>query len=338
MRRKLLLVLITLLLSSCYPFINNSIYVDSPPIKIPNLYLKSFPKEKRDVLLNYLASSSDWHVTTVNGSLLALNREEFKSSCERPIMLGLPSQYYSGEIPFTLDGLIFIFSPEVGMSRSVEPENRVKENETVSLKMEKMKPPYGNSYRLIVENQDKSLELFQGGNSEDFQNKQLYNKLTGISRKLEKLAKSTSMNSQEIDPSILPPGSVKYSRNQIISIKRDNDISPSPTHNYHIVSGYINLGKRGFVYVKAIRKEDGKLLLSEQTSTNAEYVGWSANLNRKFKFCIEIEPDGGASTKLDYLADIQIWFHPSDGSPEIMLHQKTSRLNTDRDQLKPSGS
>lgn len=336
MEKRLLLTLLALLLSSCYPFINNSanvdnsVYVDSPPVKIPNLYLKSFPRERKDVLLNYLASSSDWHVTTINGSLLALKREEWESSCEKPMYLGLPSSYDDGKVPFKLNDSIFIFSPEVGTSQWVKLENRVKENETVLLKMRVEQPlrtyPSRTYYELIVENEDKSLELFQGGWSEDFQNKQLYKKLTGISHELEKLVKSTSMNSQEIDPSILPQNSVKYSKNQIVSIKRNDNIVDSPVHNYHTVSGYINLGKKGFVYVKELRKESGKVIVSDKSSTNAEYVGWSADPNKKMKFCIGITPSGGG-TQPHPLAYIQVWFHPSDDGPEIMLHQQTLRLN-----------
>jgi hypothetical protein len=341
MKEKLLLLALplSLLLSSCYFFrreIDNSTYVNSPLIEIPNLHLKSFPKKRKDILLKYLASSSDWHVTSVNGSLLALKREDNERSCKKPMWLDRPSNSASDGIFFlALPQLIFNFSPEVGISRLVKPENRVKENETVSLKMEKMQPPYGTSYKLIIENQDKSLELFQKGQPEDFKNKRLYNILTGVSRELEKLANSKSMNSQEIDPSILPPGSVKYSKNQIVSIKKDSSL-PTDRHNQHIVSGYINLGRKGFVYSKAIKKENGEILFTYKDGANVEYVGWSSDPNQKFNFCINVDPGGGTSKKPDFLADIQIWFHPSDGSPETMLHQQTLRLNVqeiERDDL-----
>jgi hypothetical protein len=330
MREKVLLALATLLLSSCdfiidnIPYVDNSVYFDSPPVKIPNLYLKSFPKERKGVLLNYLASSSEWHVTTVNGSLLALKRDNSRSSCEKPMSLNLPSESLDGKVDFSQEsGIFFNFSPEVGMSKDVEPKNRVKENTTVSLRIEQLRS-HVTVYNLVVENQDKSLELYQRrGTSEDFYDKSLHNTLMSVSRDLEKLAKSRSINDQEIDPSILPPGSVKYSKNQVVSIIKQ---FPERFGNDHILSGYANFGKKGLIYVKAIRQKDGAELLGHKVSTNAEYIGWSSNLNRKFGFCIRISPGGTASDKPSFLADIQVWFHPADGSPETMFHQETLRL------------
>jgi hypothetical protein len=321
-REKILLALTALLLSSCGLFNDKSAHVSSPPITIPTFYLSFFSKDKEDVLLNYLASSSDWHVTSINGSLLAIKRSN-NHHCKEPLMLNLPSASLDGKVNFSGGGPFFNFSPEVGISRYVEQANRVKENTTVSLKMD-VRGSYGTTYEMVVENQDKSLELYQDGFAEDFQNKRIHNILVGISYELEKLAKSRSITDREIELSILPPSSVKHSKNQIVSITKQY---PERFSNAHIVSGYANFGKKGLIYVKAIRKRDGSELLGDKSSTNAEYIGWSSDPNRKFGFCIGIHPEGTAIDKPSFLADIQLWFHPSDGSPEIMVHKETLRLN-----------
>lgn len=326
MKRKLLLLSSILsLLSSCYVRdwrSESDTYVNSSPINIPNLHLKAFSKERKDVLLNYLASSSEWHVTSINGSLLALERDldPKGAPCQLPMALGLPSSYPEGRIPFGDGGLFFNFSPEVGQSKYVEPENRVQEGTTTSLKMKerKVNPPY-TSYELVVENQDKSLELYKGGLSDNISSKGLNNILTKISRQLEKLDKSTPGNSQEIDPSILPPGSVKYSQEQIVSIRR---LEPkSPRSNRYTISGYINLGKKGFVYVKVINKKTGEKMLGDTASTNAEYVGWSSDPKKKFNFCLGINPAGSMKDFPNFPAHMQLWFHPSDGSQEFIVAQ-----------------
>ena len=324
MRRKILLLALTLFLSSscisCSKAFDTKpdeeIYIMSPPINIPNLHLNYFSKGRKDLLFRYLASSSKWHVTSVNGSLLALKRELSSSPCV-PESLGLPSSYPGGKIPFP-GGDFFDFSPEVSKDSYLPPQTRVDENTTIPLKMVKR---YYTESLLIVEDHDKSLNLVIGESSDNVNRERTQKILIDISRQLDKLANLKSVNNQEIDPSILPPGSVKYSRNQIVSIKEK-------TRGDYIISGYINPGKKGFVYLNIIinkRSEQGSH--PNTSSTNAEYVGWSIDPNKKFNFCLGASLNGYQSDQKEAFknvpADVQLWFHPSDGSPESMIFSQS---------------
>jgi hypothetical protein len=330
MKEKLFLLALTLFLSSscisCGKASDKRIYISGPSIAIPNLHLNYFSKGRKDLLFRYLASSSEWHVTSINGSLLALQRES-SSTCN-PIVMPLPSSYPYGVIPFSGGGTLFNFSPEINRhwyaypENKGYPENRVDEGKTISLKMEKWRS-IGSS--LIVEAHDKSLNLAISEGSDDISRKYTHKILTNISHQLEKLANFKSMSAQEIDSSILPLGSVKYSQDQIISIKERS-------RGDFIVSGYINPGKKGFVYLKVIISETPEHIFYADTSgTNAEYVGWSIDPKQKFNFCLGAaslngyQKDQKESSK-NVPADLQLWFHPSDGSPESIIFRQSMTI------------
>jgi hypothetical protein len=334
MRGKSWLFILTLfLLSSCAFFNEQSdeeTYGNSSPIAIPNLYLSYFSQGRKDSLFRYLASSSKWHVTSLDGGLLAFPRESF-NPCVVPKTLGLPSSYPDGEIPFmSLGGGTYLnFSPEKDWFGNKSLQSRAIENTTHSLKLRKIDhkssvPSNDMESSLIVEAHDKSLNLAISEHSDGISRKHTRETLTDVSYQLKKLAHSNSMNDQEIDPSMLPPGSMKYSQNQIVSIKEGE--GKFRGYNRYVISGYVNLGKKGFVYVKVLYTKNKKQILGDTTSTNAEYVGWSSDPKKKFNFCIGMSTDGTAKDVPSFPADIQLWFHPSDGSQEIMISQQTVRL------------
>jgi hypothetical protein len=313
-------------LSSCVPPSSEPLgEIVHAQYKIPNLNLDFFADDRRDILIDYLTKSSEWHVFPIYETIVAMKR--VKSKTCNPVMASFPSSYPDRTIPGLGSFLdLYADTSKIRESSSV-PRNMATENSQITLTMENPSEPSDNIHAqsdallsdLIIESKNKKLSLHSFDNSEDIHRPITTKLLVSTSKELEKLVKFTKKGNQIADESILPSGSTLISPQPMILVEQPQDQFPGEYN----VSGYINPGQKGFIYLKVIHNRTGKILLSEQESTNAEYIGWSNNPNQKFNFCIGAELRGSADDARNVPVDFQIWFKPEDRSPEKMLIQKT---------------
>jgi hypothetical protein len=328
MKARFLLVILSLF------SLNSCISPSSEPVgetlhtqyKIPNLNLDFFADDRRDILIDYLIESSEWHVFPIYETLVAIKRSESKTC--NPVIVPFPSSYPYGAIPGLGDFLdLYADTSKIRESSSV-PRNMATENSQITLTMENSYEPSDNIHaqsdallsNLIIESKNKKLSLHSFDYSEDIHRPITTKFLASISKELEKLIKFTKKGTQLADKSILPPGSTRISPQPMILVEQPQ----SRYQGEYNVSGYLNPGQKGFIYLEVIYNKTGKKVFrSQKESTNAEYIGWSNHPNQKFNFCIGAKLRGSADNARNVPVDFQIWFKPEDRSPEKMLIQKT---------------
>jgi hypothetical protein len=333
-KRKFSLVISSLFslisLNSCVPSVPEPIGETAhTQYKIPNLSLYFFADNRKDILIDYLTKSSEWHVFPIYETIVAMKR--FESKTCNPVIVPFPSSYRYGAIPGFSDFLdLYADTSKIRESSSV-PRNIATENSQITLMMEKTYAPPDNIHDhsnallsdLIIESKNKKLSLHSFDNSKDIHRPVTTKFLISTGKELEKLIKFTAKGNQLADESILPPGSILISTQPMMSVAQ----SPHWSQGAYNVSGYINPGQKGFIYLKVIHNKTGETFRSEQESTNAEYTGWSDNPNQKFNFCIGAELRGYADDAVNVSVDFQIWFKPEDRSPERMLIRKTRSVD-----------
>ena len=297
--------------------------------EIPNLNLDFFADDHKDILIDYLIKSSEWHVFPIYETIVAMKRDESKTC--NPVMASFPSSYPDRTIP-GLGNFLDLYSDtsKIRESSSV-PRNIATGNSQIKLAMEKPYSPPDNIYarsntllsKLIIESKNKKLSLHSFDNSEDIHRPVTTKFLMSTSKELEKLIKFTKKGKQLVNESILPPRSSLISSQLMMFVEKRSHYGEYYSGKYKVY-GHINPGQKGFVYLEVIySKNRKKVFLSQKESTNAEYIGWSNNPNQKFNFCIGVNLTGSADETSNVPVDFQIWFKPADLSPEKMLIQKT---------------
>ena len=320
------LFLLFFLITSCFP----SKYKEEPyyevklskPIKIPVFHLRHWAENKL-ILQDYLASSKDWHVAPIDGTVVAIPRMK-GAGCE-PLRLVQPGGYSDSIFPFPKTSLLNL-NPPPNTRFDQSLKNVFHENSTAYLSMKKNEDGYLSSLTIIKnENIGFMVQVFE--DSLDASRSFTTNLLMDISSQMGKIKKVASSDVSNVDLSILPPGSAIISPSEKISIENSRD----ERFGMYIVSGYINPGERGFIYLKVNRKADGKSInmfsKDETEGTNAEYIGWSKNSKQKFNFCLAASLQGGPNDSGKILSEFQIWFRPSNGGLERLLHKKTLLAN-----------
>jgi hypothetical protein len=294
--------------------------------KVPDLYLGYFSEDKKNILLDYLSKSSEWHVFPLHGTVLAYKRTDIL--CEREVISVIPSRHKNNIIP-DLGGDFINLYPEINkLSKQVNSENISNENTEILLKEVKIHQEEipsngfvekGNvNTSLVVNSSSQKLALHTNEYHSDLRefSSTKTSFLNSTSRELKQLANHSNRGDRLTDLSILPYGSMITSSQQIINIK---DMGAG----YHSISGYINLLQKGFVYLKIIRKDSNEVWISDKEGSNAEYVGWASNINQKFNFCIATKLRGYGNDENPILTEFQLWFKPDDNSSERLVHTKT---------------
>jgi hypothetical protein len=325
--QRMLLFLLMISLSSCLSHSVNTNYrnranSESLSINIPNMYMDYFSEEKKDILIDYLSKSSAWHVFPFRGTTIAMKRENAKVC--NPILESLPSSYPGGVIS-GLKNSFFNLSRDVYQPPEFDyPVNKLISNNVILLTMD---PSYDSNERivnplmssnLIIGSKDKKISLHVHEDSTDKQRESTKNYLIAVSNELKKLTNAIDTKKENIVDSILPLGSSILAPEQVISIKADTEGGSI----LYSVSGFINLGKKGFVYLKLLSKNSGNFIQPDQESTNAEYVGWSKNTDRKFNFCLGRRMRRNLTEK-SFSLEVQLWFKPSDNSLEELIYKET---------------
>jgi hypothetical protein len=288
--------------------------------KIPNLNLHFFSKDRKDTLIDYLSKSLEWHVFPINKTVIAIRRGEDKNC--NPIMLPLPSAYPSGYVHPIKYNFLNLFPDASQALGTALQEGKAYEDSEVLLSMKKIHESqkyYSLESNLVIESKNKKISFYTYESSRDIQRLTTTKYLVFISKELGRLAEYAKKN-QHINDSFLPSNSTTNSSTQIVNIRKLED---EGTGSFSI-SGFINPGEKGIIYLKVMNKRTGEFILSDQEGTNAEYVGWSNNLNKKFNFCLGTKNlTGTINDKGKVLAEFQTWFKPSYRSPERILDRQT---------------
>jgi hypothetical protein len=106
---------------------------------------------------------------------------------------------------------------------------------------------------------------------------------------------------------------------QVNQQKNNSGSECSKMGNDTIISGYVNPGEAGYVYLMTEFETNGGT--ERSTSEGKEYVGWSANPAEQFFFATSVYLRGAdlGSRPVKF----QLWFHPSKGSADRLLLKKT---------------
>jgi hypothetical protein len=278
--------------------------------------------------------SSDWHVFPIYNTIVAERRPD--RNCNDAVEQVFPGTYGEKTILRLKRQYLNLYPERFDFTRNNSeyfkiPITIAEENNVISLKILKVYEKDSEGGNLLGANSD--LELHSKnrqlslGSVEYFKNIQrpVTTKFLESTRKeLQKLANITGTNTRFTDLSILPPGSTIVSNNSIFLIKKTKLA-------YYVVSGYVNPGKQGFVYLKVINRKNGETINSPQlVSTNVEYVGWSDNPDRKFNFCLAAYLRVGDDGPPKYPGEFQLGFKPSDHSPDKILLKKAMSVEVDR--------
>jgi len=103
-------------------------------------------------------------------------------------------------------------------------------------------------------------------------------------------------------------------------------VDDGPQPGIYEVSGYVNAGKRGFIYVEAFNDLTGdKVMLADDEERTNEFVGWSDVPREEFYFNVEAMCKVG-DWENEYPATFEVWFKPDDGSGERLLAKSRRRI------------
>jgi hypothetical protein len=120
-------VIISINLYSCNVFKNDDKNIGEIEYSIPKLNLNSFSESRKDILVDYLSQSSEWHVFPLYKTIIAKKRSA-NSKCE-PTTEFSPESYAPNGIP-SLTGQFFNLYPNIFTIPETHPatKNRVSEN------------------------------------------------------------------------------------------------------------------------------------------------------------------------------------------------------------------
>jgi hypothetical protein len=341
----IIILFVFIFLNSCSSSNENRNYhheiLLSEPIKIPQFHF-DYLSENKLALQDYLASSSYWHVLSIDGAIIALNREA-KDYCS-PLLIRRPGGYSSSKYPYpertflNLSASLNNNSPSATKAQSKLLKSKFNDNTIVNLKMEKSE---NRVFSLMtLESQDQSL-MFQVSESSNTSNREYTNEiLNNVSSQMKLFSNAIRANNRFLNLSILPPGSVKQMSDDEVVIKQSvktSDAYLASDYEY-TVSGYINPTERGFIYLKVVSQltkssmnaVDKSYTIddSDKEGTNTEYIGWSKNSNQKFNFCLQVSLIGGENEKDPKTpAEFQIWFQPSSNRSPRLLYKKSLLVN-----------
>jgi hypothetical protein len=301
------------------------------PFKVPDLHLKYFSGRNKEDLIDFLSKSSEWHVFPLHGTIFAIRRNDAKT-CE-PIMEALPSWYRDRSIPGLKNNYLnffpHVYQPPILGSRL---SNYAFENSEISLTMKhsyrrEEKPPLVIpwSSNLVIRSEDKGIELSVFEKSDDTMLNMTKRYLNLFKSDVSKMLQSNSLRRKDDLISVLPKSSFIMSAKESFSVKGVGKTGLLGSTDVYIVSGFVNRGKKGFVYLKLLTKDQNAFDLGNKEGTSAEYVGWSEDPNQKFNFCLGFRNIRNTLKPSEtLLLEFQVWFKPSDNSPEELLHTQTA--------------
>ncbi|NOR44939.1 MAG: hypothetical protein GQ534_05075 [Candidatus Delongbacteria bacterium] len=276
--------------------------------------LNSLGNKTEDMVLNYFASSREWKVENMyyNSSLLGrkgINRSGYLMAHKRNkyeishfsgplIIFDKISDSYKNNYKFinSKDSPLNLTINEIGyLPPSKQPRNILR-NVII-----------GKDLNLLIDN-----EYY---NSKDSEN--ILSDLNSIVQILRNINKSVKTG--ELGDIIDHLDSESYKNSD------KNELIISQSGNYIKATGYVNIGKKGSLYLKIIKTDTG-YEISHPGRYNEEYIGWSEIDSRKFYFELNEQHIIYGNEGDEFDAELQLWFNPLDNSEDFIVTKKVERI------------
>jgi hypothetical protein len=117
-------------------------------------------------------------------------------------------------------------------------------------------------------------------------------------------------------PLLMPPNSYRQGEPSL-------EVSGSQPAGAYDVVAWANPGKDGYVWLRAFDAGTGAELSSPGTFIGpSEFIGWSDGPKMLFRYDSMVGLPGEGEGR-HFEARIELWFHPSDGTPEVKLVETT---------------
>ena len=300
-------------------------------VSLPNLQLDFFDQhDRQEILARHLASSAAWKVEKWSESKYqsadgvwhkAVNLSAFRRNWQTACGGWQTTDINESFIQLGLS------STAVAMDNSVQ----VIENSVQKIKIEsytesrykRQKPNYTTLNSAIhIANKSRRLLLHISERSDDLDRTFTTNFLENISRELTQLSKSSVAFQSGFAPKLLAPKSMINAQKSVIQIDKNGQgfECSSKSTNDTTVSGYVNPGEAGYIYV--VTEFETNKGIYRAKAEEKEYVGWSDSPAEQFFFALSLYLRG--SDLGDRPVKFQLWFHPSKGGTDRILLKKTA--------------
>ncbi len=228
--------------------------VEHVKFKIPNIHLDYFSNDKKDILLDHLVKSSEWHVFPVYGTIIAKYRGKNNHCEDKKVQDRYIPSKYSGSVPDLSGNFINLYPDRNKHPERIQAMNEATENSNILLKrvrfrIYKQEPSDGDiksdtvNTDIIVNSNNKKIAVFASQYNSTQASTTSFLDLT--SKKLNQLADLSEKGDSLTKLSILPPKSTIVSPRQLVNIDKLG-------WGAYNVYGYINTTQKGFIYLKVI--------------------------------------------------------------------------------------
>jgi len=150
--------------------------------------------------------------------------------------------------------------------------------------------------------------------------------LAAVNAELKALLASKAARERGFDPALLPAGSMVINKDDQLTLA--DGMQPG----IYMVSGYINPGERGNVYLRVFNEQTGEeVMLDMEKARTVEYIGWSDKPEEKFWFQSEAWCKVG-DWEHEYPARFEVWFEPArkGGAPRLLTVGKRKIFGWER--------
>lgn len=295
-----------------YPATPNTTANTSVTINLPDL--EYFAEGRTDVLVRQLEASPEWMVTEDGSDLVAYRREQLGNGrwqVDPYSGFGLRSRRTGG---LTRQLLRFADQPA---GRFADPFNRPMLKivgplaGAVQLSLATSAGDRVQSY-LAVGRPALWLEFYEQSQEENrVQTRDALKRAADFLRGARQ--SEPEIRQLGFAPSLMPPNSYKRGEPTL-------EVSGSePAGSYDVVA-WVNPGRDGCVYLRAFNADTGAELSPPETFIGpSEFIGWSGNPQTLFRYDSMVGFHRAKDEARRFAARIELWLHPSDGSPEEKL-------------------
>jgi hypothetical protein len=328
-----LLLILCVFLPSCFGTVSEPTIpakkVGEIVVPLPNLQLDFFEQPDRQAILaRHLAGSAAWKVISWSESKyqsadgvwhkavdLSAFRRNWQTAC------GWQTANNKSFIQFKL-------SPT---ATAVATPEQVTDNSAKQIKIDSYTERQSNGQKadyttlnsvIRIAGKSRKALLHINEQSDDHDRTFTTNFLENISREFTQLSQSRTASQAGFDPKLLAPESIISAQKPILQVNHQKDSSGSECRemgNDTRISGYVNPGEAGYVYI--VTEFETNRGMERSTSEEKEYVGWSANPAEQFFFDLSVYLR--ASDLGSRPVKFQLWFHPSNGAVDRQLLKQT---------------
>ncbi len=287
-----------------------------------------FDSDRRELLERYLAANARWNVRYWNERKVAFLCRQRKEGWERSMNMYFlepnffsenyePSKRYQYRV-----GLYLGYEkPEISPLRK-GPSQAIAGTRGINVTIFKSPISDTRDYEswLWVKGKGISVEIFEQSKQASREYTQKF--LDDICAELEKLIPINL--EKNIDDLLVEDSFIKSSSSSLVIENKDKDID-GYGYGIYEATGYINPGKKGYIYIKAFDKKTGKRLSEVRTCKKVEYPGWSKDSGKQYYYRFEFTIYEGDRSH-PYPVIFELWFHSDEGDPERKLLETTRKI------------